>query len=135
MARTGLALRLRSLHNRSWRPSPQAAPGLACPAWGLATRFSSHRWVQSAAGIPPDMPDNLRQIMDDYVPCPQTRLDAVRTCFLDSHSCLALSCPTKERRRAEEDANQSAMWRIVNSTTGAVVGAALAGGIVFLLPG
>ena len=33
-----------------------------CPA----VRFSSHRWAQSSAGIPPDMPENLRQIMDDY---------------------------------------------------------------------
>ncbi|CAE7311987.1 aldo-2 [Symbiodinium natans] len=71
--------------------------------WGMAGRFSSHRWTQSAAGLPPDMPESMRRIMDDY-----------------------------ERRRAEEDAHQSAFWRLANSSTGALLGAALAGAILWL---
>ncbi|CAE7020965.1 fba [Symbiodinium sp. KB8] len=67
------------------------------------TRFSSHRWTQSAAGTPPEMPDNLREIMDEY-----------------------------ERRRAQEDAKQSGIWGILNSSTGALMGATCAGGILWL---
>eukprot|EP00439_Symbiodinium_sp_Y106_P078689 s699_g17.t1 len=67
------------------------------------TRFSSHRWTQSAAGAPPEMPENLRKIMDEY-----------------------------ERRRAEEDAKQSGVWGILNSSTGALMGATCAGSILWL---
>lgn len=49
------------------------------------------------------MPDNLREIMDEY-----------------------------ERRRAQEDAKQSGIWGILNSSTGALMGATCAGGILWL---
>ena len=94
-----------------------------CPA----VRFSSHRWAQSSAGIPPDMPENLRQIMDDYA----AWLATATLCLAESMNpfCMLLA---KERRRAEEDAKQSLLSQIVNSTAGAVIGAAIAGGIVWL---
>ena len=72
------------------------------------------------------MPENLRKIMDEYVAWLCLRSLCSRTQSLAQRFA-------EERRRAEEDAKQSGVWGILNSSTGALMGATCAGSILWLL--
>ena len=113
---------------------------------GMLSRGKASLRQRSPEEVPPPRASvrtaGLSQLLELRRKCPTTSEKSWTSMCLDF--CLPRLCSraqytqnlsrrlAEERRRAQEDAKQSGIWGILNSSTGALMGATCAGGILWL---